>query len=188
MKLIDAEIEIGFLSNIVFLLGNASKKNHPPPKIEVVEKVLPTLIQLIHHSDTYIMLEIIWVVVFLTDSCDEQIISLILKSKIFKHLVFLLSDEKNKILEEEYNQEYDPSQEYNLTRRIQTAALRVIGNVMMGTDEKEAQEILEGGVLTHFKGLLELPLKKMKKSEIFQLPFGPTEEEDDDSSTDEEDG
>jgi len=36
--------------------------------------------------------------------------------------------------------------------------LKVIGNVVMEADEKEAQETVEGGVLAYFEGLLEHPM------------------------------
>ena len=50
--------------------------------------------------------------------------------------------------------------------KVQTAALRAVGNIVTGTDE-QTQTVLDHGALEHFSGLLTHSKEKINKVGIF---------------------
>merc|ERR1711884_507314 len=146
LDFINPEIPISFLRNVTWVIVNLCRNKDPPPKIEAVKTILPALSQLIHHSDTYILVDTVWAISYLTDSGNEQI-SLVLQSGILTYLIPLLSHTETK---------------------VQTAALRAVGNVVTGTDD-QTQAVLDAGALNHFRGLLEHPKDKINKEAVWFL-------------------
>lgn len=146
LDFINPEIPISFLRNVTWVIVNLCRNKDPPPKIEAVKQILPALSQLIHHSDTYILVDTVWAISYLTDSGNEQI-SLVLSCGILTYLIPLLSHTETK---------------------VQTAALRAVGNVVTGTDD-QTQSVLNAGALNHFRGLLEHPKDKINKEAVWFL-------------------
>jgi len=82
----------------------------------------------------------------LTDGGNDQI-ELVIESGVVPHLVPLLSHPEVK---------------------VQTAALRAVGNVVTGTDE-QTQCVLNHGALTHFSALLSHNKEKINKEAVWFL-------------------
>ena len=52
--------------------------------------------------------------------------------------------------------------------KVQTAALRAVGNIVTGTDE-QTQTVLNSGALSHFQALLMHPKEKICKEAVWFL-------------------
>uniref|UniRef100_A0A8C3QMN4 Karyopherin subunit alpha 4 n=1 Tax=Cyanoderma ruficeps TaxID=181631 RepID=A0A8C3QMN4_9PASS len=99
---------------------------------------------LIHHTD--ILVDTVWALSYLTDAGNEQI-QMVIDSGIVPHLVPLLSHQEVK---------------------VQTAALRAVGNIVTGTDE-QTQVVLNCEALSHFPALLTHPKEKINKEAVWFL-------------------
>lgn len=87
-----------------------------------------------------------WALSYLTDAGNEQI-QMVIDSGIVPHLVPLLSHQEVK---------------------VQTAALRAVGNIVTGTDE-QTQVVLNCDALSHFPALLTHPKEKINKEAVWFL-------------------
>lgn len=146
LQFINPAIPITFLRNVTWVIVNLCRNKDPPPPIEAVVHIIPALSQLIHHADTYILVDTVWAISYLTDSGHQQI-QMVLDSGTLQYLVPLLS---------------------HYEQKVQTAALRAVGNIVTGTDE-QTQAVLDAGALAHFAGLLEHSKSKINKEAVWFL-------------------
>ncbi|XP_026173988.1 tripartite motif-containing protein 59-like isoform X2 [Mastacembelus armatus] len=93
-----------------------------------------------------ILVDIVWALCNLTDAGHEQI-QMVIDSGIVPDLVPLLSHQEVK---------------------VQTAALRAVGNIVTGTDE-QTQVVLNCDALSHFPALLTHPKEKINKEAVWFL-------------------
>ena len=87
-----------------------------------------------------ILVDTVWALSYLTDGGNEQI-QMVIDSSVVEKLVPLLAHREVK---------------------VQTAALRAVGNIVTGTDE-QTQTVLNCGALDHFGALLNHPKEKIIK-------------------------
>uniref|UniRef100_A0A2P2I4A8 Importin subunit alpha n=1 Tax=Hirondellea gigas TaxID=1518452 RepID=A0A2P2I4A8_9CRUS len=141
-----ADIQLGFLRNVTWVIVNLCRNKDPPPKPDIIAQLLPALNVLIHHTDPSIQVDTVWALSYLTDG-GEKNIQLVIDSDIVAKLVPMLSHSEVK---------------------VQTAALRAVGNIVTGTDE-QTQVVLNCGALSRLPGLLTHVKEKINKEAVWFL-------------------
>jgi len=139
-------IPITFLRNVAWVIVNLCRNKDPPPHVDTIRELLPALNNLIHHSDTNILVDTVWALSYLTDGGNEQI-QMVIDNGVVPSLVPLLSHKDVK---------------------VQTAALRAVGNIVTGTDA-QTQCVLNCDALAHFQTLLNHHKEKINKEALWFL-------------------
>ncbi len=158
LTFINDSIPIAFLRNVTWVLVNLCRHKEPPPSLKTIQDLLPHLFLLINHTDTSVLVDTVWALCYLTDGGNEQIqvsyiviiivmmyhvktLQYVINSGVVPYIVALLSHHEVK---------------------VQTAALRAVGNIVTGTDE-QTQKVLNCHALSHFPSLLCHSKEKIKK-------------------------
>uniref|UniRef100_A0A8C5AU33 Importin subunit alpha n=1 Tax=Gadus morhua TaxID=8049 RepID=A0A8C5AU33_GADMO len=139
LSFINPSIPISFLRNVTWVIVNLCRNKDPPPPMETVQEVGTVLC-------VQILVDTVWALSYLTDGGNEQI-QMVIDSGVVPFLVPLLSHQEVK---------------------VQTAALRAVGNIVTGTDE-QTQVVLDCDVLSHFPNLLTHPKEKINKEAVWFL-------------------
>ena len=172
LTFIKPDIPISFLRNVTWVIVNLCRNKDPPPPVHTIKDILPALNMLIHHTDInvsgrakiifyasrfvmfivfercalQILVDTVWALSYLTDGGNEQI-QMVIDSGVVPRLIPLLSHKEVK---------------------VQTAALRAIGNIVTGTDE-QTQTVLNCDALSHFPNLLTHQKEKICKEAVWFL-------------------
>ncbi|KAL7077620.1 hypothetical protein ACQ4LE_002832 [Meloidogyne hapla] len=146
LKFVAPEIPLNFLRNVTWVMVNLCRSKDPPPNRQIVQMLLPALAMLIHHQDTSILVDTVWALSYLTDGGNDQI-QLVIDSGVVQYLVPLLATPEVK---------------------VQTAALRAVGNIVTGTDE-QTQLVLDCGALQLMQPLLSHTKDKINKEAVWFL-------------------
>uniref|UniRef100_A0AAQ5XWK8 Importin subunit alpha n=1 Tax=Amphiprion ocellaris TaxID=80972 RepID=A0AAQ5XWK8_AMPOC len=142
LSFINPSIPITFLRNVTWVIVNLCRNKDPPPPMETVQEVGVSA----RCTGFHILVDTVWALSYLTDGGNEQI-QMVIDSGVVPFLVPLLSHQEVK---------------------VQTAALRAVGNIVTGTDE-QTQVVLNCDVLSHFPNLLTHPKEKINKEAVWFL-------------------
>ncbi|EEC02420.1 karyopherin (importin) alpha, putative [Ixodes scapularis] len=134
-----------FLRNVTWVIVNLCRNKDPPPPLDTIKEILPSLCLLIHHTDNNTAA--LRAVGNIVTGTDEQT-QVVLNCDALTHFPALLTHPKEKI--------------------NKTAALRAVGNIVTGTDE-QTQVVLNCDALTHFPALLTHPKEKINKEAVWFL-------------------
>uniref|UniRef100_A0A7M5XI44 IBB domain-containing protein n=1 Tax=Clytia hemisphaerica TaxID=252671 RepID=A0A7M5XI44_9CNID len=140
LTFIDPNVPLTFLRNVTWVIVNLCRNKEPPPPMETIQQLLPALGVLIHHNDLDILVDSVWALSYLTD-CGNDHIQAVLQVGVVPKLVSFLT---------------------HTEIRLQTAALRAVGNIVTGTDE-QTQSVLNNGALGQFPSLLSHQKEKIRK-------------------------
>merc|ERR1712193_268594 len=146
LSFISPDIPITFLRNVTWVVVNLCRNKDPPPPVQTIREILPALNMLVHHTDMNILVDTVWALSYLTDGGNEQI-QMVIDSTVVEKLVPLLGNPEVK---------------------LQTAALRAVGNIVTGTDE-QTQVVLNDGALSFFGALLRHHKDKINKEAVWFL-------------------
>lgn len=145
IRLFTSNASISFMRNLTWVIVNICRNKNPPPSMEIIKQLLPILYYLLTScSDHLILIDVIWTISYITDHGGDQI-QLVIDSGIIQYVIPLLSHEESK---------------------IQTPALRVIGNIATGSDD-QTQVVLDLNALAYVPSLLTHQKERIKKEALW---------------------
>jgi len=146
LSFVRPDIPINFLQNVTWVLVNLCRSKDPSPSPQLIQTLVPALTALVHHEDVGILVDTAWAWAYLSDGGNDQI-QMVVDSGVVRHLIPLLGHRELK---------------------VQTAALRAVGNIVTGTDE-QTQLVLDNGVLKFMAPLLTHSKDKITKEAVWLL-------------------
>ncbi|KAI0987744.1 hypothetical protein GJ496_008444 [Pomphorhynchus laevis] len=147
LAFINPDTPLSFLRNVTWVIVNLCRnKEKPLPDISMIQKLIPSLIYLVHHTDNSVLVDTIWAISYITDM-GSSYLQLIIDSEIVPHIVPMLNHTDLKVV---------------------ASALRAIGNIATGTHH-QTQVVVDNGVLKYLPVLLEHNKERIRKEATWLL-------------------
>lgn len=147
IKLAQSSCSITFLQNITWVIVNICRIKNPPAPDEVYTELVPLIHYFLSHStDNQIIVDSVWALFYITDQ-GINMINMVIEYDIVRYVIPLL---------------------LNPDSKIQTPALRVIGNIATGNDD-QTQVILNLNVLEYVPQLLNSDKERIRKETLWLL-------------------
>jgi hypothetical protein len=136
------------LRNAVWALSNLCR-GKPQPHFDAIKPLIPCLSYLLNLPDEEVLADACWALSYVTDdnTTENKKIQACLDHNVGTRLARLLG---------------------NSSQKIQTPALRAVGNIVTGTD-KQTGDMIACGILPHFQGLLQSSKRPLRKEACWTI-------------------
>lgn len=142
----DEQTKVAMRRTATWALSNLFR-GKPAPQWEIMKDALPVLVQLLSAADEEILSDACWTLSYILDDGPELQIQAVIDSGACTRLVELLG---------------------NAYPGVQTAALRVTGNIVTGSNQ-HTQALLECNVLAAYSVLLSHPKRAIRRDTCWSL-------------------
>mmetsp|Transcript_142900 Transcript_142900/g.398124 ORF Transcript_142900/g.398124 Transcript_142900/m.398124 type:complete len:664 (+) Transcript_142900:82-2073(+) len=145
LDLLDRQPSLSMLRNATWTLSNLCR-GKPQPNLDLLVAALPTLARSIYSNDEDVLIDSAWALSYISDGTNDRIAA-VLDAGILPRAVELL--------------QHDSS-------RVQTPALRIVGNIVTG-DDSQTQQVLAVGALPHLRALLNHTKRSIQKESCWAI-------------------
>jgi importin subunit alpha-6/7 len=147
---LESKGSIAILRNVSWAISNLCR-GKPSPSNEEIKPIFPFLLNRLNGDDNESKLDACFAISYISDG-DSQRIQEIINGNFLSSIIEILKSQPSRVLDQP----------------LQTAALRVIGNILTG-DEYQTQIVLNLDILPIFSLLLESPKNRIKKETCWAL-------------------
>uniref|UniRef100_F6PKL1 Importin subunit alpha n=2 Tax=Ciona intestinalis TaxID=7719 RepID=F6PKL1_CIOIN len=147
IQLITDDAPGSFLQNLTWTVSNLCRNKNPHTALPFIVQLLPTIVKLVRVDDMQVKTDVCWALSYITDGPNDRI-ELVLKTGVVEELVRLLK--------------------HTTDGMLLTPVLRVIGNIVTGTDQ-QTQRVLDLGTLEAFPKLLSHDKPTIQKEAAWTL-------------------
>jgi len=141
------KLQGSFLQNLTWTLSNLCRNKNPHTSLQCVAEMLPSIVKLVGEADLQVKTDVCWALSYITDGPNDRI-EMVLRTGIVEQLVHILQHCKEGMLV--------------------TPVLRVIGNIVTGSDT-QTQRVIDYGALPAFERLLAHEKQTIQKEAAWAI-------------------